>query len=87
VKTLPLGSHPAFPRPASVDTSSGTLPDGDAVVGEQAGMTYRDWLVGKAMEGYLASWACKEDSPTPDDAAAWAVRYADAVLARLADGK
>jgi hypothetical protein len=78
-------SGPAFPRPASIDASGGTLPDGDQVVEGQAGMTYRQWLVGKALEGYLASWhGAKPEAPM---VAEDAIEYADAVLARLADGK
>jgi hypothetical protein len=44
----------AFPRPASIDTSSGTLPDGDEVVEEQRGMSLRDWFAGRALSGWLA---------------------------------
>lgn len=45
---------PAFPRPASVDTSGGTLPDGDFVVKEQSGMTLRDYFAGQVLVGLLA---------------------------------
>jgi hypothetical protein len=79
-------SGPAFPRPASIDASGGTLSNGDRVVGEQDGMTYREWLIGQAMVGELNSYAGLGKAD-PARVAQDAIEYADAVLARLADEK
>lgn len=40
---------PAFPRPASIDTTGCTLPDGDVIVREFDGMTLLDWFAGHAL--------------------------------------
>ena len=40
---------PAFPRPASEDTSGGTLRDGNLVEPSQPGMTLRDYFAGQAL--------------------------------------
>jgi hypothetical protein len=45
---------PAFPRPASEYTKSGTLADGNDAIREQDGMTLRDWFAGMAIMGLLA---------------------------------
>lgn len=45
---------PAFPRPASVDPSSGTLQDGDCVVDAHDGMSLRDWFAGQVISALLA---------------------------------
>jgi hypothetical protein len=37
-------TDPAFPRPASVDQRSGTLPDGDNHLADQVGMCVRDYI-------------------------------------------
>lgn len=42
---------PAFPRPASEFTKSGTCPDGNDPIGEQDGMSLRDYFAAKALEG------------------------------------
>jgi hypothetical protein len=74
---------PAYPRPASIDTSSGTLPDGDSVVREQTGMSLRDLFAAHAIAGVLASYAVDSVMlPKPADAANRAYGYADAMLAR-----
>jgi hypothetical protein len=46
---------PAFPRPMSEDRSSGSMQDGDYVVGEQDGMFLVDYFAAKAMQGLVAS--------------------------------
>lgn len=47
--------EPAFPRPASEFTKSGTLHDGNDAVEAQEGMTLRDYFAAKAMQGILAN--------------------------------
>lgn len=46
---------PAFPRPASEYTVSGTLADGNDAIREQDGMSLRDYFAAKAMQGMLAN--------------------------------
>lgn len=70
---MSLGEQPAFPRvvPLNIDREY------------EAGMTYRQWLAGMAMQGILASstyWPSKDDAPQ--------VSYlsnlmADALIAKL----
>ncbi len=50
----PETGGPAFPRPASIDPTSGDLFDGNRVVPEHDGMTLRDYFAGLAMQGLLA---------------------------------
>jgi hypothetical protein len=72
---------PAFPRPASVDPSSGTLPDGDSVIEQQEGMSLRDYFAGQALVGLLAFSPAEADRQLPPGAAADdAYRIADAML-------
>lgn len=88
--TKPHGG-PAFPRPASIDSTSGTLPDGDRVVPEQTGMTLRDFFAAAALTGIL-SWSPPNVEADGDEemagntnagsAAEMAYDYADAMLAR-----
>lgn len=49
------------------------------------GMTYRQWLVGMALQGLLSKWEPSEgkDVADPEDAAFWAVQYADRTIAEL----
>jgi hypothetical protein len=73
---------PAFPRPASIDTTSGTLPDGDAVIREQGGMTLRDYFAAQALTGLIA-WPGHRpdcDQYEPSAAAEKAFALADAML-------
>jgi hypothetical protein len=75
---------PAFPRPASVDTSSGTLPDGDSVIRQQDGMSLRDYFAGQALAGWFAQFADPETgnpSTFCDSAAKCCYAHADAMLA------
>lgn len=65
---------PALPRPASVDPTSGSLPDGDDVVREQDSMTLRDWFAGMAITGCVFDW---DDAP---EAARAAYALADAMI-------
>ena len=46
---------PAFPRPASEYTKSGTLPDGNDAINEQEGMTLRDYFAGQALIGIMSN--------------------------------
>lgn len=66
---------PAFPRPASEDTSRGSQKDGDTTEDAQPGMSLRDWFAGKA----LASLA--PHSITAVETAEDCYRLADAMLA------
>lgn len=73
---------PAFPRPASVDPTNGTLPDGDEVIPCQPGMTLRDWFAGQAIAGLISAYAGEGVAlPHATDAARDAYCYADAMLA------
>ena len=71
---------PAFPRPASEDTRGGSLVDGNELQAAQTGMSRRTWLAGHAP-------AVQSLPMDAEMAADWAVRWADAVLARLAEPK
>jgi hypothetical protein len=44
---------PAFPRPASEFTQSGTLADGNEAVGAQDGMSLRDYFAAKALHAAI----------------------------------
>lgn len=46
----------AFPRPASIDESSGTLPDGNVMVPEQRGMSLRDYFAASIATSLPAIW-------------------------------
>jgi hypothetical protein len=50
----PATGGPAFPRPASEFTASGTLDDGNDAIREQGGMYLRQWYAGQALAGLLA---------------------------------
>jgi hypothetical protein len=60
---------PAFPRPASIDTSSGTLPDGDRVIDQQDGMTLRDYFAAQIAAGVVmrVGFAWIEDGTNTTD--------------------
>lgn len=71
----------AFPRPASIDPTHGTLPDGDDLVSAQPGMTLRDWFAGQVMTGYLTAYVAEQGSlPLAHLAARDVYRFADAML-------
>ena len=73
---------PAFPRPASVDTTQGTLPDGDSVREDQEGMTLRDYFAAKIIHG-LATPTTGDGDPTQwnwDELAKCAYAGADAMI-------
>lgn len=84
---------PAFPRPASVDPTQGTLPDGDRVIDPQGGMTLRDYFAASAMAAIVTNDAfyCRlidiverGDCPydrTQDAMAHAAFQMADAMIA------
>jgi hypothetical protein len=45
------------------------------------GITYRQWLAGMAMQGWLASWPLKDgDIPNMKELAKWSYKAADAML-------
>ncbi len=73
---------PAFPRPASEDRTSGTLPDGDRLVDEQAGMTLRDWFAGQALTAIVPNegWVQDKAGRPAQEAAEQAYLVADAML-------
>jgi hypothetical protein len=52
---IPYDGGPAFPRPASEYTASGTLPDGNDAIQAQAGMSLRDWFAGMALQGLIGA--------------------------------
>lgn len=81
-----MRDKPAFPRPASIDTRSGTLPDGDTVVPEQEGLTLREYIATHALAGLLAN-SVGDGTYTPSNAAELVVRFADALLRELAKPK
>jgi hypothetical protein len=71
----------AFPRPASIDTTDGSLLDGDEMIDPQPGMSLRDWFAGQALAGHLAfTFEGLDEQSTPEEAAATAYRMADAML-------
>jgi hypothetical protein len=82
-----MRDKPAFPRPASIDTRHGTLPDGDSVVPEQEGLTLREYVATHALAGVIAACSGETSWPEQDRAARYAVQYADALLAELAKPK
>lgn len=45
---------PAFARPVSEDRTSGDQVDGNTTVSEQKGMSLRDYMAAKALQGLLA---------------------------------
>lgn len=57
---------PAFPRPASEFTQSGTLHDGNDAIPAQPGMTLRDYFAAHALAGMLATYRSGY-GPDPDD--------------------
>lgn len=74
-------SSPAFARPASEYTASGTLSDGNDAVRESDGLTKREYFAAAALPGVLA--ADPEGHLTEDKAARYAVRHADALIRAL----
>lgn len=64
---------PAFPVPAFIDTSNGTLPDGDLVIEAEPGMTLRDYFAAHAPTMQNLKQSQSEEligEPFPDDLAA-----------------
>lgn len=51
---------PAFPRPASEYTKSGTCPDGNDPHDAQDGMSMRDYFAAAALTGVLANQPLRE---------------------------
>lgn len=49
-----MDGGPAFPRPASEDTSGGTLCDGNSIMDAQRGMSLRDYFAGQALVGIMS---------------------------------
>lgn len=73
---------PAFPRPASEFTASGTCPDGNDPRPDQQGMTMREFYAALAMQGILASGKSFEAKLKPGEVAEGAFNIADAMLAQ-----
>jgi hypothetical protein len=69
------GGGPAFPRPASEYTKSGSCPDGNDPIQEQDGMSLRDYFAAQAMAGLTPA-----ADLTPVAVAELAYAYADAML-------
>jgi hypothetical protein len=69
-----IGKQPAFP------TFSDAVYQPDC-----SGMSYRQWLVGMALQGLLAKWDPSEGKDVADheDVAFWSVQYADATIREL----
>ena len=67
-------AKPAFPR-AHVPRTNDPVRDNS-----QIGMTYREWLIGCAMQGILSRVYGGGLSHKPDDVAKEAATYADAVV-------
>jgi hypothetical protein len=59
----------------------GTFPVADDV--EAEGMTYREWLAGLAMRGFLASGKFADIPDIPKTVARWSVSHADSLIAEL----
>lgn len=79
-------SAPAFPRPASVDTRGGSLPDGDRIEDAKEGMTDRQWLAGMALQGVISAHAGDGvNLPSNDKAVRLALEYTDALIKKLAE--
>jgi hypothetical protein len=77
----PATGGPAFPRPASEYTASGTLDDGNDAIREQGGMSLRQWYAGQALAG-LAGYHGGPGSPSARaEAAAECFAIADAMIA------
>lgn len=56
---MSMAKEPAFPR-TGVHTGTRNH-DGEAVIeNEQNGMTYRQWLIGMAVQGLCANWKITE---------------------------
>lgn len=71
---MTIGNQPAFPAEA------------DGGYGPAPGMTYRQWLIGMALQGIIA--ADHENALTEKACANGAILCADAVLSRLdSEGK
>ncbi len=77
---------PAFPRPASEDTTSGTLADGNDIVPSQSGMTLRDYFAAQMLPALIHT-DCGDGQSKSERAAARARRayeHADAMLVERA---
>ena len=66
-----IADKPAYPVP------------NDANLNEQEGMTYREWLAGMAMQGFLANGRFADIPDIPKRVALWSVSHADALIAEL----
>lgn len=74
----PDDGGPAFPSPGY----DGPTPTGGHLTQyPQPGMTLRQWYAGLAMQGLLACSTTEED--TPGEAAKYAVKFTDALIAEL----
>lgn len=72
---------PAFPVPPPIAETDGVSMQWSRA---EPGMSYRQWLAGKAIQGLCANSRFAE---TPEDVlATYAVRQADAVIAALKGG-
>lgn len=71
-----IGNQSAFPIPSDF------LPQGVCDVRGWTGMTYRQWLVGMAMQGFLANERYFRDV-SKAGLAHWAIEMADFVCAEL----
>lgn len=71
---------PAFPRPASEFTKAGTLPDGNAAIQAQDGMSKREEFAKAALQGCTANYFAFDN---PRDIADRSVMLADMLLAAL----
>ena len=74
------GSVPAFPRAATWS------PDGQHLVGQQAGMTLRDWFAGQALAGAMAQHGSYGIGNGPAEIAARMYEIADALLSARSEG-
>ena len=68
---MSLADKPAYPVP------------NDANANQPMGMTYREWLAGRAMQGLLANHKFADIPDIPKSVARWSVNHADALIAEL----
>jgi hypothetical protein len=71
---------PAFPRPASEDTSSGTLADGNDLIASQDGMDLRDYFAAQALPAIYAGHIAAGIDMGQESVAEEAYEIADAML-------
>lgn len=79
---------PAFPRPASIDPTSGTLPEGDRLVNDQAGLSLRDYFAAAALPTMCVGMYKLPYTAAECEAKAAVAAYAiaDAMLAQRTKG-